>query len=78
MPLVFQQLLQLIAKDVNLSPDLLLKVLAKFDFNPTLQPTDIEDLKTVEVFMKNNAIIKSHVNIDAFADPSLTREHGIK
>jgi sulfonate transport system substrate-binding protein len=69
---------QLIAKDVNLPPDLLLKVLAKFDFNPTLQATDIEELKTVEIFMKNNAIIKSHVDIDAFADPSLTRERGIK
>jgi sulfonate transport system substrate-binding protein len=69
---------QLIARDVSLSPDLLLKVLAKFDYNPALQATDIEDLKTVEIFMKNNAIIKSHVNIDTFADPSLTRELGIR
>jgi sulfonate transport system substrate-binding protein len=64
---------QLIAKDVNLSTDLLLKVLAKFDYNPAIQSDDIEDLKKVEVFMKNNAIIKSHVNIDTFADPGLTR-----
>jgi sulfonate transport system substrate-binding protein len=69
---------QFIARDVSLSPDLLLKVLAKFDYNPALQDADIEDLKTVEVFMKNNAIIKSHVNIDTFADPSLTRELGIR
>ncbi len=69
---------QLIAKDVNLSSDLLLKVLAKFDYHPALQADDIEDLKKVEQFMKNNAIIKTHVNIDTFADPSLTRESGIK
>lgn len=69
---------QLIAKDVNLSSELLLKVLAKFDFNPALQADDIEDLKKVEQFMKNNAIIKSHVNIDTFADPTLTRESGIR
>jgi sulfonate transport system substrate-binding protein len=69
---------QLIAKDVNLAPELLLKVLAKFDFNPALQSDDIEDLKKVEVFMKNNALIKSHVNIDTFADPGLAREIGIK
>jgi sulfonate transport system substrate-binding protein len=69
---------QLIAKDVNLSTDQLLKVLAKFDYNPALQADDIEELKVVEVFMKNNALIKSHVNIDTFADPSLTREIGIK
>src|SRR6185369_10031147 len=69
---------QLIAKDVNLSPDLLLKVFAKFDYNPALQAADIEDLKKVEQFMKNNAIIKSHVNISTFTDPSLTRESGIR
>jgi len=69
---------QLIAKDVNLPSDLLFKVFAKFDYNPALQADDIEDLKKVEVFMKNNAIIKSHVNITTFADPSLTRESGIK
>lgn len=69
---------QLIAKDVNLSNDQLLKVLAKFDYNPALQADDIEELKVVEVFMKNNALIKSHVNIDTFADPSLTREIGIR
>ena len=69
---------QLIAKDVNLSPELLFKVFAKFDYNPAIQTDDIEDLKTVEIFMKNNAIIKTHVNIANFADPSLTRESGIK
>jgi sulfonate transport system substrate-binding protein len=68
----------LIVKDVSLSNDQLLKVLAKFDYNTALQADDIEELKVVEVFMKNNAIIKSHVNIDTFADPSLTRELGIK
>jgi len=69
---------QLIAKDVNLSSDLLLKVFTKFDYNPALQADDIEDLKTVEAFMKNNSIIKAHVDINSFADPSLTREIGIK
>ncbi len=69
---------QLIAKDVNLSTDHLLKVLAKFDYNPALQADDIEELKVVELFMKSNTLIKSHVNIDTFADPSLTREIGIK
>jgi len=69
---------QLIAKDVNLPTDLLLKVLAKFDFNPAIQAEDIEELKKVEAFMKTNGIIKSHVNISTFADTSLTRESGIK
>jgi len=69
---------QLVAKDVSLAPDLLVKLFAKFDYNPALQAEDIEDLAKVEVFMKNNGIIKSHVNIHTFAEPSLTRESGIK
>jgi sulfonate transport system substrate-binding protein len=69
---------QIISKDVNLAPDLLQKVLAKFDFNPALRADDIEDLVKVEVFMKNNGIIKNQVNIHTFAEPSLARESGIK
>lgn len=69
---------RLIEKDVNLSSDLLLKVFKKFDYNPAIQADDIAELKITEQFMKDNALIKSHVNIDAFADPSLTREAGIK
>lgn len=69
---------QLIAKDVSMAPDLLLKVFAKFDYNPALQSGDIEDLVQVETFMRNNSIIKNHVNIHTFAEPSLTRESGIK
>ncbi len=69
---------KLIEQDVNLSSDLLLKVFKKFDYNPALQAEDIAELKITEEFMKENALIKSHVNIDTFADLSLTREIGIK
>jgi sulfonate transport system substrate-binding protein len=69
---------KLIEQDVNLSSDLLLKVFKKFDYNPALQAEDIAELKITEEFMKENALIKSHVNIDTFADLSLTREVGIK
>lgn len=69
---------RIISKDVNLAPDLLRKVLAKFDFNTALRPDDIEDLVKVEVFMKHNGIIKSHVDIHTFAEAGLTRESGIK
>lgn len=69
---------RLIEKDVNLSPDLLLKVFKNFSFNPAIGPEDIEELKRTEDFMQENNIIRSHVDIDAFADLSLTRESGIK
>lgn len=69
---------KLIEKDVNLTSDLLLKVFKKFDYNPSIQTDDIGELKRTEEFMKENALIKSHVNIDTFVDSSLTREVGIK
>lgn len=69
---------KLIEQDVNLSTELLLKVFKKFDYNPAIQAEDIAELKITEEFMKENALIKSHVNIDTFADLSLTREVGIK
>jgi sulfonate transport system substrate-binding protein len=69
---------QLIAKDVNLSPELLAKVFSKFDFNPAIQADDMEELKRSEAFMRSAAIIKAPVKIDTFADPSLTREIGIR
>jgi len=69
---------KLIEKDVSLSADLLLKVFKKFDYDPAIQADDIAELKKSEEFMKENAIIKSHVNIDTFVDQSLTREAGIK
>lgn len=69
---------KLIAGDVNLPPDLLVKVLAKFDFHPAIQADDIEELKRSEAFMRSAALIKAPVNIDSFADVTLTRESGIK
>lgn len=68
----------LIAADVNLTPELLFKVLPKFDYHPAIQAGDIEEIKRSEAFMRGAGIIKSGVNIDTFADASLARESGIK
>ena len=69
---------RLISGDVNLSTDLLLKVLTKFDYHPAIQADDIVELKKSEAFMYGAGIIKSHVNIDSFVDAKLPRESGIK
>jgi len=61
----------LISGDVNLSTDLLLKVLAKFDFQPAIQADDILELKKSEAFMYSAGIIRSHVPIDSFIDTRL-------
>jgi sulfonate transport system substrate-binding protein len=69
---------RLISADVNLPADLLLKVLAKLDFNPAIQADDIGELKKSEAFMYGAGIIKSHVPIDGFVDTSVARESGIR
>jgi sulfonate transport system substrate-binding protein len=69
---------QLIAADVNLPADTLVKIFAKFDYHPAIQADDIEELKRSEAFMRSTGLIKSTVNIDSFADVALTRETGIK
>jgi sulfonate transport system substrate-binding protein len=68
----------LIAADVNLPPDLLLKVLPKFDYHPAIQTDDIGEIKKSEAFMRSVGIIKATVDIDKFTDVSLERESGIK
>jgi sulfonate transport system substrate-binding protein len=69
---------QLIAGDVKLPVDTLVKVFAKFDYHPAIQVDDIEELKRSEAFMRSSALIKTSVNIDSFADASLTKEIGLK
>ncbi|MRR58188.1 MAG: aliphatic sulfonate ABC transporter substrate-binding protein [Deltaproteobacteria bacterium] len=64
---------KLIAAEVNLPADQVVKVLAKFDFNPGIQKDDIEEIRKSEAFMRSTALIKTQVNIDAFVDTSLTR-----
>lgn len=69
---------QLISTDVNLPPDLLLKVFAKFNYNPAIHADDINELKKSEAFMRSAGIIKAAVNIDEFADVNIGRESGLK
>lgn len=69
---------QLIAADVNLPADTLVKVFTKFDYHPAIQADDIEELKKSEAFMRSAGLIKTQLNIGTFADPSLTKEIGLK
>lgn len=63
----------LIAADVNLPPDLLLKLLPKYDYHPAIQADDIVEIKKSEAFMRSVGIIKTPVDIDKFKDASLSR-----
>jgi sulfonate transport system substrate-binding protein len=69
---------QLIATDVSLPSDLLLKVFTKFNYNPAIRNDDIEELKKSEAFMKSTGLIKTAVNINDFVDTGIGRESGLK
>ncbi len=69
---------RLIAADVNLTPELLLSLFKKFDYNPAIQAEDISEIKKSEAFLLSNGLIRSEVNIDTFADATLTKEIGLK
>ncbi len=69
---------QLIAGDVNLSVDLLLKVLSKLDFHPAIQADDIAEIKKSEAFMRSAGLIRVPVDIDRFTDLSFNRDLGGK
>jgi sulfonate transport system substrate-binding protein len=66
-----------ISNEVNLSPELLVPVFAKFDYNPALHDEDIAELKKSAEFMKSVGIIKTAVDIDAFADRAINKAAGL-
>ncbi len=71
-----QEAAELIADEVKLAPDQLVKVLAKFDFEPGIRADDIAELKVSEEFMRTAGIIKTRVDIDSFIDNRYARDVG--
>jgi len=68
----------LVAKEVNLTPEQLLKVMAKFDYSPAIRLDAIKELKKSEEFMRDAGIIKTPVDIDAFVDLRYLQSAGIQ
>ena len=68
---------ELVTTEVSLSPDLLVKVFAKFDYSPFLRDEDIAELKKSAEFMKSAGIIKTAVDIDSFSDRGINKAAGI-
>lgn len=69
---------RLISADVNLPPELLVKIFSKFDYSPAIQADDVAELKKTETFMLGAGLIKAPVNIDGFVDLALNKESGLK
>ncbi len=69
---------QLISADVNLPPELLVKVFSKFNYAPAIHREDLQELKKSEAFMRDAGLIKVPVAIDSFVDVSIGRASGLK
>jgi len=69
---------ELIASEVKLTPQQLLKVLTKIDFDPVIRPEHIDELKKTEEFLRNNELTKNPVDIDKFVDASYLKSAGLK
>lgn len=67
-----------IAADVNLSPDLLLPILAKLDFNPVLRDEDIAEVQKTADFQLANGLIKQPVDVASWADVEIGKAAGLK
>jgi len=69
---------ELVAADVKLTPDLLLPILAKLDFNPALHDADIAELRKTVDFQLANGLIKQPVDIASWADRDIGAAAGLK
>jgi len=69
---------ELIASDVNLSPDLLVQVFAKLDFNPVLHDVDIAEVQKTADFQLANGLIKQRVDVAGWAEPEISKAAELK
>ncbi|MBV4419445.1 aliphatic sulfonate ABC transporter substrate-binding protein [Clostridium tyrobutyricum] len=69
---------KLISTEVNLPQDQLVKVLPKYNFNPYLTNSDVEELKKTQEFMKESNLITTSVDVDKFVNKDYLQQAGIK
>jgi sulfonate transport system substrate-binding protein len=73
-----QEAAQLLAPEVKLSPEQVLKVVGKFDYSPIIRPEHVQELKKTEEFLRTNNLSRSQVDIDAFVDTRYLKQAGLK
>jgi len=73
-----QEAAALLTEDTRLPADLLVKLLPRLDFNPALTDEDIAELKKSEAYYRTIGLIKSAVDVDAWADRSLVPAGAVK
>jgi sulfonate transport system substrate-binding protein len=73
-----KQAAELIAPEVKLTPEQLIKVLAKLDYDPVIRPEHMDELRKTEEFLRSNELTKNPVDIDKFVDTRYLKSAGLQ
>lgn len=68
----------LIAPEVKLDADQVVKLLPVLDFNPVVRPGHIAELKATETFLRENGLSKGPVDIDRLFDSQYLAKAGLR
>jgi len=68
----------LIAPEVKLDADQVVKLLPILDFNPVVRPGHIAELKATETFLRENGLSKGPVDIDRLFDSQYLAKAGLR
>lgn len=69
-----QEAAKLIASEVNLTPELLQQVFAKFDYTPTIHADDASEIRKSEAYQRKVGLTRAAVDVERWLD----RQPGIK
>lgn len=68
---------EIIAKDVNLSKDEIIKLFTKYNYTPAISGRDIEELKVVEAFCREQKLSTNSVSIDELVNTDYLKNAGV-
>lgn len=66
-----------LTEEINLPEETLLELFKKYDFSTYLSQSDIEELKSVESFIREQGFAENSVNVDEFVDLQYLEKAGV-
>jgi len=66
-----------IQTDINLPVDELVTLFTKYDYSPIFSSSDIDELKVVDAFCKDQGLSQANVDINKFADTQYLKNSGL-
>ena len=72
-----QEAAEAIQTDINLPADELVNLFTKYDYTPAIDTNDIDELKVVEAFCKEQGLSQANVNINEFVNTEYLKNSGL-